>query len=183
MIDDQRLEELSAKQEIADLLLLYCRGVDRCEPDLIKRAFWPDAYDDHGAHAAPAHQFADDIVASKLATTSWTTHAVTNHLVEIDGDAAFSEAIVLTFQKPVDSEEVNVFCGRYVDRLERRGGDWRIAHRHMIHDWSGSTVLQPWALASVTQAGFRQGARRGDDFVTGHGRQELMNNVVSRSNP
>jgi hypothetical protein len=181
MIDDRRLEELSAKQEIVDLLLLYCRGVDRCDTELIKRAFWEDAYDNHGAHAAPAWEFADSIVASKLATTAWTTHAVTNHLVEVDGDVAFSEAIVLTFQKRTTGDEVNIFCGRYVDRVERREGEWRFAYRQMIHDWSGSTVLEPWALASVASAGFLQGARRGDDFVTGKGRQELVNNVVRRS--
>lgn len=181
MIDDRRVEELSAKQEIADLLLLYCRGVDRCEPELIKRAFWPDAYDNHGSHAAPAHEFADSIVASKLATTDWTTHAVTNHLVELAGDVAFSEAIVLTFQQQTGAQDVNVFCGRYVDRFERRDGHWRIAYRQMIHDWSGSTTLEPWTLAGVAQAGFLPGARQADDFVTGAGRRNLLNEPVRKS--
>ncbi|HUN30708.1 MAG TPA: nuclear transport factor 2 family protein [Trebonia sp.] len=26
--------------------------------------------------------------------------------------------------------------GRYLDRLERRAGQWRIAHRTMLYDWS-----------------------------------------------
>ncbi|MEE2062005.1 nuclear transport factor 2 family protein [Rhodococcus artemisiae] len=181
MIDDRRLEELSAKQAIADLLLIYCRGIDRCDADLVKQAFWEDAYDNHGADAGPAWEFADRIVASKLARTEWTTHAVTNHLVEIDGDVAFSEAIVLTFQKQSGSEEINVFCGRYVDRVERRDDTWRIAYRQMIHDWSGSTVLEPWALSSVASGAFVQGGRRNHDFVTGPGREQLMNNELPRS--
>lgn len=167
-------EELAAKQEIADLLLGYCRGIDRCDAELVKQAFWPDAYDNHGADAGPAWEFADRIVAAKLTTTEWTTHAVTNHLVELDGDRAFSEAIVLTFQKQKDQDEINVFCGRYVDRVERRDGSWRIAYRQMIHDWSGSTVLAPWALGSVASGAFVQGARRDADFVTGPGRSDLM---------
>ena len=183
MVDDNRLEEISAKQAIADLLSIYCRGIDRCDADLVKQAFWPDAYDNHGADAAPAWEFADRIVASKLAGTEWTTHAVTNHLVDVDvdGDVAFSEAIVLTFQKQSGSAEVNIFCGRYVDRVERRDGNWRIAYRQMIHDWSGSTVLAPWVLPGVASGAFEQGARRANDFVTGAGRKRLMNDELSRN--
>jgi hypothetical protein len=99
-----RFGSAGAKQAITDLLLIYCRGIDRCDAALVKRAFWEDAYDNHGAHAAPAWQVAEEIVAAKLASTEWTTHAVTNHLVEVDGDAAFSEAIVLTFQKEIGGE-------------------------------------------------------------------------------
>ncbi|MFF0488634.1 nuclear transport factor 2 family protein [Nocardia sp. NPDC004068] len=180
MVDESRLAELSAKQAVADLLLTYCRGIDRCDAELVKQAFWPDAYDNHGADAGPAWEFADRIVASKLAGTEWTTHAVTNHLVEVDGDVAFSEAIVLTFQKQTGSEEINVFCGRYVDRVECRDGSWRIAYRQMIHDWSGSTVLAPWALSSVASGAFEQGARGADDFVTGSGRRRLLNDELPR---
>ncbi|MFF1691766.1 MULTISPECIES: hypothetical protein [unclassified Streptomyces] len=62
----------------------------------MRAAFWPDAYDNHGAMAAPAWQFAADIIQSKLANTVLTVHSVTNHLVELDGDLAFSAAIVVT---------------------------------------------------------------------------------------
>lgn len=180
MIDDVRLEELSAKQAISDNLLVYCRGIDRCDASLVKQAFWEDAYDNHGADAAPAWEFADRIVASKLASTSWTTHAVTNHLVEVDGDRAFSEATVLTFQQEKGSDQVNLFCGRYVDRVERREGTWRIAYRQMIHDWSGSTVLEPWAMAAVASGAFMRGRRGPDDFVTGQGREALMRDRMPR---
>ncbi|WP_157121557.1 hypothetical protein [Nocardia violaceofusca] len=50
----------------------------------------------------------------------------------------------------------------------------------MIHDWSGSTLLAPWALSSVANGAFVQGARRGDDIVTGPGRQRLMNDEFAR---
>ncbi|MFT4201283.1 nuclear transport factor 2 family protein [Gordonia sp. (in: high G+C Gram-positive bacteria)] len=179
-MDDKRLQELSDKQEIADLLLVYCRGIDRCEPDLVKSTFWEDAFDNHGTQAAPAHEFADSIVASKLETTEWTTHMVTNHLVEVDGDLAFSEATVLTFQKQIGVEDTNIFCGRYVDRVERRDGVWKFAYRQMIRDWSGSTVLAPWGLSSVKAGGFLQGGRAADDFVTGDGRGRIMRDEMPR---
>ncbi|QKT06507.1 nuclear transport factor 2 family protein [Gordonia sp. X0973] len=179
-MDEKRLRELSDKQEIADLLLVYCRGIDRCEPELVKSTFWEDAFDNHGSSAAPAHEFADAIVQSKLDTTETVTHMVTNHLVEVDGDVAFSEAIVLSFQKQIGAEETSIFCGRYVDRVERRGGVWKFAYRQMIRDWSGSTVLAPWALSSVKAGGFLEGGRGADDFVTGEGRGRLLRDEMPR---
>lgn len=177
----RRMDEIASKQAIEDLLKLYCRGIDRCEAELVKQTFWEDAYDNHGASAAPSWRFADEIVASKLETTEWTTHIVTNHLVEVDGDVAFSEATVLTFQKQLDAEETNVFCGRYVDRVERRDGVWKFAYRQMIRDWSGSMVLAPWGLSSVASNAFLQGARQRDDFVTGDGRDRLLRDEMPRS--
>lgn len=174
-VSPQRLYEVSAKQEIRDNLLIYCRGVDRCVPELIKAAFWPDAFDNHGAMALPAHEFADAITASKLESTEWNVHTVTNHLVELENpDLAFSEATVVTYQKALDSTDVQVFCGRYVDRVERRDGVWKIAYRNLVRDWSGSLEVGGWGLASVAADAFIPGARQGADFVTGQGRQDLM---------
>lgn len=173
-VSARRLEEVASKQEIRDNLLLYCRGIDRCEVDLVRAAFWPDAYDNHGASAAPAWQFAANIIKSKLADTDLTVHSVTNHLVELDGDLAFSEAVVVTYQKAKDSQDVQMFCGRYVDRVERRDGVWRIAYRHLVHDFSGSLDLGRWGLGSVAEDAFIQGARRQDDVVTGPTRAQMM---------
>ena len=30
---------------------------------------------------------------------------------------------------------METFGGRYVDRFERRSGDWKIAHRIVVHEW------------------------------------------------
>jgi len=32
-------------------------------------------------------------------------------------------------------ERDTLIGGRYLDRLEKRGGDWRIAQRTMLYDW------------------------------------------------
>ena len=36
----------------------YCRGVDRCDEDLIRSAFHDDSYDDHGYWKGPGHELA-----------------------------------------------------------------------------------------------------------------------------
>ena len=171
---DPRLQEISDKQEIRDLLLAYCRGVDRCDEGLVRAAFWEDAFDNHGPNGGPAWEFAANLISSKLANTTWTTHAVTNHLVEIEGDLAFSEATVITYQKADPSDAIHMWCGRYVDRWERRGGRWRIAYRNMVHDWSGALTLGPWQLPSVATSELIQGGRGDDDLVTGPVRAEMM---------
>ncbi len=30
---------------------------------------------------------------------------------------------------------LETFGGRYVDRFERRDGEWKIAHRTVVHEW------------------------------------------------
>jgi hypothetical protein len=42
------LKQLLNKERIKDNLVSYCRGVDRREWDLVREAYHPDAYDDHG---------------------------------------------------------------------------------------------------------------------------------------
>ena len=171
----RRWDELSSKQEIRDNLLVYCRGIDRCQVELVRSAFWPDAFDNHGALAAPAWQFATEIIESKLAHTTLTVHSVTNHLVEVEGDLAFSEAIIVSYQKHAGNDDVQIFCGRYVDRVERRDGRWRIAYRNLVHDWSGSLAVGgTWNLPSVDAKAFIQGGRQESDLVTGPGRAQML---------
>ena len=44
------LKQLLNKERIKDNLVSYCRGVDRREWDLVREAYHPDAYDDHGGY-------------------------------------------------------------------------------------------------------------------------------------
>ena len=65
MIDstlEARLRELLDKQEIHEVLLRYCRGVDRCDRDMIAACYHPDAIDDHGDWVASALDAPDHIV-------------------------------------------------------------------------------------------------------------------------
>jgi hypothetical protein len=34
-----------------------------------------------------------------------------------------------------DRRNAEVIGGRYLDRMEKRGGEWRIAQRTMLYDW------------------------------------------------
>ena len=43
----QLLAELADREAIRDCLHRYCRGVDRCDEDMLRSAYWEDAHDDH----------------------------------------------------------------------------------------------------------------------------------------
>ena len=53
------IDELLAKQEIRDALMRYSRGIDLLDLELVKSAYHPDAYDDHGTFKGNAFEFAE----------------------------------------------------------------------------------------------------------------------------
>jgi len=61
-------------------------------------------------------------------------HNITTHTCEIDGDVAHAESYVLFGLLNPDGASVRLINGRYVDRLEKRVGGWRIALRRCTVD-------------------------------------------------
>ena len=57
--------------------------------------------------------------------------------MDIEGDVAHSECYVLFVQRRRDGATLDVGGGRYIDRVERREGDWRIAARELVIEWAG----------------------------------------------
>ena len=162
-VNDQ-IQALLDKQSIYEVLVRYCRGVDRCDEDLIRSAFHHDSYDDHGYWKGPGRDLAP-FLANRLRTdNSATTHSITNVLIELDGDLARSEAQVhaTLIRRDSDPVEVDVVGARYLDRLSRRAGIWRIEHRTVVLDWQ-KTELWPDSAPPVPTEGFVRGARRPED--------------------
>jgi hypothetical protein len=65
-----------------------------------------------------------------------TQHVLSNVRFEIDGDVAFGESYVVMRSATADAAHTSAFA-RYVDRFERRDGEWRIAYRRLVHEWDG----------------------------------------------
>jgi hypothetical protein len=151
------------KAAIHDTLLRYCRGADRCDEDLIRSAFHPDALDDHGRFAGTAEDFASWVVGVLRETSVATQHTLPNVLIELQGDAAAVETSFVAYHSKLDErgERIDVFGGRYVDRFEKRAGDWRIAQRTVVHDWSVILRGEPFPFRDT----YTQGRRDGTDLV------------------
>lgn len=119
----------------------YAKAVDACDVVLFQSVFTPDARL-HSYHPGAAQPFADLKGHAQLAAVPQTmrgmygatTHMMTNHLVEIDGENATGE--VLCTARHLEGEtSINVII-RYIDRYARTGGEWRIADRAIRFLWS-----------------------------------------------
>ncbi|HET8747943.1 MAG TPA: nuclear transport factor 2 family protein, partial [Ramlibacter sp.] len=63
-------------------------------------------------------------------------HQISNILIELQGNCAWVESSFLALQSNAATPARETFlCGRYLDRFERRDGEWRIAERTVVYDW------------------------------------------------
>jgi SnoaL-like domain len=139
---DARLADMLAKQDIHDALMRYCRGIDRCDAELLESVYHPDAIDDHGTFVGKASEFIPWVIKGLREEYLMTTHAVSNVLIEVEGDTGWAESYVNSWHLCERDGKLFewTFSGRYVDRFERRGGQWKIAHRVTVFD---SESLRP----------------------------------------
>ncbi|MFM8484275.1 MAG: nuclear transport factor 2 family protein [Actinomycetota bacterium] len=140
------LSAAMAERAIRRCLVDYCRGIDRCDADLVSSVYHPDATDDHGSFVGSGADFA------RLATTKLRSHArATTHFIGepiidfVSATVAQVETPVIAWHRVADAEGefLENFCGRYFDRFECRAGDWRIADRRLTHDWDTKVRVEP----------------------------------------
>lgn len=148
------------RQDIHDALLRYTRGVDRHDRELMLSAYWPDAFDEHGVAEGVAADFCDWAIGWHAEFQTQHHHIITNHSVELDGDTAHGETYYLFWGENRNGPPQLSF-GRYVDRYEKRDGEWRIAHRVCVNE--GSSDLTPANIPDEYKAlMFKTGPNRRD---------------------
>lgn len=127
------IEQLLAIEACREAARRYSYGLDRLDLDVMQSAYWPDATDDHGVFVGNAWEFCDRVVGSHDRWT-WTAHTISNHRIEFDDDEhARGEMYVDARLFRAAERQLSTFHGRYLDTYERRGGEWRIAHRVCVH--------------------------------------------------
>ena len=131
------IDEVLAEAAIKELQIRYCRGADRMDFDLMRECFHADAVTDYFAES-DLDGFID-MARRSLPGFVMTTHATGNQLVEVEGDTAWAEHCTLATHR-IAADEAGperdfITAVRYVDRLECRDGDWRIAKRRLVFDW------------------------------------------------
>jgi ketosteroid isomerase-like protein len=127
---DAQLAHLLDESAIRQLLARYSRAIDRRDYDLLRSCYHPDAVDEHGVYDGDVDGFIAYLRAHQSA--AYESHFLGNHSIELDGSGAFAETYCLALRRFTDRAGVvrdRVQHVRYLDRLERRDGEWRIAHR------------------------------------------------------
>ncbi|MFK7842070.1 MAG: nuclear transport factor 2 family protein [Sphingorhabdus sp.] len=136
-----RLNIVADKLECTELVTRVARGIDRCDAAILEKLFHPDATDDHGIFVGTASDFIAWVIPL-LQTMKRTQHVIGQVLIEVDGDQAAGESYFLAHHQ-FDGPEGEVFmvaAGRYLDRFEKRNGNWKISHRHAVYDWNSTTA-------------------------------------------
>jgi SnoaL-like domain len=161
---DRQLQELLDKQAIHEVVLRYCRGIDRVDREMVRDCYWPEATDEHGSFTGTRDEYVSWVFDRMLGRYEMTMHFIGNVLIELDGDWAKSEAYGIAFHRTrSDKAEHNLRTGfRYVDDFERRGEQWRIARRICALDWTLHTDPTRWWDAPESH---RRGQRDRSDPV------------------
>ncbi len=142
--------EVIDRMEITDLVMRYCRGIDRRDFDLVRSLYHDDAIDDHGHYFRGSP---DDYVAwlpAAMADLDSTIHAIHNSLLVIDGDRAEGEHQVTAFHRSraPDRQEM-IIHGRYLDRYEKRDNVWKFSFRRIIFDHGYTRPVDEQGLAAA----------------------------------
>jgi hypothetical protein len=138
--DQDTLAKLAAKEEIRELALLYCRGVDRKDIELLKTLYAKGATDFHGDTFSGS---AEDYIAFLEASLPYmrdSGHHVCNHLISVDGDRGEGEVYAAAwhiYDNPDGKGGAieDFMTVRYIDRYCKEDGRWKFADRLVTYDY------------------------------------------------
>jgi hypothetical protein len=155
---DRSVDALLDKQEIHELTLRYCRGIDRCDRSAVAACFHPDATDTHGSFAGSISEFID-WAFDLLDRYDSTMHLVANQLITLSGDRAVAETYGVAHHRSSDPDpRRNLTVGfRYIDRVERRDGrNWLVAERVATTEWvTAPAEANRWPIPADSAVGTR----------------------------
>src|SRR6201999_3961450 len=138
-------DRLQDRREIQELLARRAAASDRRDPEAMLACHTADSTHDHRSGRERARTFIE-----KMAATSYRDpdngpkkHMIGNVLVDF---AADDEAVVESYHLAYHRHGVhsgptdNLIAGRYLDRVRRVDGQWLIADRTVVYDWSRTTA-------------------------------------------
>lgn len=147
------IQTLLDRERIRNIILQAARATDRADLELFRNCFHVDAWADYGYYKGPATNFTPGSIARPPHIKN-VMHAISNVLIDIESDRAWSEAYYVAYQRTIEdaAEKDTTFGGRYIDRFECRSGEWRIAYRTVIYDWNRvDMVTQTVAVPGAVQ--------------------------------
>ncbi|MFC0204678.1 nuclear transport factor 2 family protein [Novosphingobium soli] len=150
MADDRgaRIDALLDERDIRACLVRFSRGMDRFDRELYLSAFWDDAEMAAGPFVGSAADCWDWAVPMHEAGQLVTHHALLQSTIDLDGDTAHAETYYQFTGRNRD-ESLWIAGGRYIDRLERRAGAWKIALRTNVIEWACAPPPIPLPFADV----------------------------------
>ena len=120
-------DALADEMAIRRVLATYAHAIDRTDFELIAGCYCEDAEEDRGRFKGSIPEFIE-----------WLTKTLGEPWIELDGDVAHVDTPCLGHHRlrnpaPGRSRDELIPC-RYLDRFERRDGEWRIASRRAVYE-------------------------------------------------
>lgn len=177
---EERLRRLLDKDEIATTIHRWATAVGRCDWERVRLAFHDGALDAHGTFDGGIDHFVEwqkrhhdgieqsvhfigpvDVefasVDLALAETYVTVYQrLTKDAVQPRTDLLGIE--MADYAKPL----MALLVGRYIDRFERRDGQWKIANRQAVFEWTKIDDA-PWNV--IKQNGWVMARRDKSDEI------------------
>jgi len=136
-MDQKALDTLIAKEEIRELALLYSRGVDRNDIELLRTLYAKGSTDTHGDTFDGSAEDYVDFLEKSLPHLRYGGHHICNHMVSVDGDKGEGEVYAIAYHIVPDgkggSQEDFLLC-RYIDHYCKEDGRWCFAKRVVTYD-------------------------------------------------
>ena len=166
MDNEQRLVDLERKvryltdrQAILDCVARNARGCDRHDSDVLASSYHTDGTDEHGYAVNPGPGYPEYANKVHAAGSTHNMHNITTHTCEIDGDVAHCESYVIGLFLNKDGKSSRLIAGRYIDRLERRNGEWKIALRRSTVEVLMTGDASILSMPLFTSLGYVRGTR------------------------
>lgn len=135
--DQKALAILIAKDEIRELAMLYSRGVDRKDVELLKTLYTKDGTDNHGKHFNGAASDYIKFLEKAFPHMPMSAHSICNHLISVDCDQGEGEVYALAYHLMPDGKGGSLedfMIVRYIDRYRKENGRWLFASRVVAFD-------------------------------------------------
>lgn len=155
----RKIDYLMDRQAILDCIQAHARGHDRHDSDIIDSTYHPDGFDEHGKAINTGREYAAWINPVHAAGSQNHLHNITTHTVDIDGDSAHAESYVLVTLLNHDGVTARFINGRYIDRLVKRDGVWRIAVRRSTVELMITADASALRSPAFIEQGYSRGTR------------------------
>jgi hypothetical protein len=163
-------EEVADRLEITEVLARYCHAVDNGDLEMALGVYWPDATDHHGDHwDGNGQEYMRNLIGRFAATCPpgsgrrACVHQLGGVLIAPGGpDGARVQCSFTAFvpREEDGAERLALLVGRFLDRFQRRDGEWRILERTVVNDFSradlGGPIYGPgsWQAGGYPAGGF-----------------------------
>ncbi len=161
---DSELRGLLDQRDIHQIIMRYCRAIDRCDETLLASCYHDNATFDYGANNGLATDFVKNTIVA-LKGLAATLHSVSNYyFLDQTASSAKVESYCYAYHRIAspDGDSDMIVAGRYLDDFTKQNDIWRIQHRLYVMDWNQNN-----ASTAIWDRGMFAGlSNRGERYPT-----------------